>query len=87
MAAQVKGSFYVNSCLEELLFDELRCSCGTGATGYNSFHSACIVAITIITMQVVLVDFYQLLDSWQMYLRFQVRLNLNDSSYSQCPTF
>lgn len=29
----VKGSFYVNAALEELLFDELRCSCSTGSYG------------------------------------------------------
>eukprot|EP01035_Chromulina_nebulosa_P029020 gene29020-38400_t len=29
----VRGSFYVNVALEELLFDELRCSCATGSHG------------------------------------------------------
>lgn len=28
-----KGTFYVNSALEGLVFDELRCSCGTGSFG------------------------------------------------------
>jgi tRNA-splicing ligase RtcB len=28
-----KGSFYVNSCLEELMLDELRCSCASGSYG------------------------------------------------------
>lgn len=28
-----KGSFYVNSALEELMFDELRCSCQSGSYG------------------------------------------------------
>eukprot|EP00981_Chlorochromonas_danica_P005408 scaffold1091_cov164-Ochromonas_danica.AAC.31 len=30
---QCKGSFYVNSALEDLMFDELRCSCSSGNYG------------------------------------------------------
>ena len=34
-----KGSFYVNSALEELIIDELRCSCNSGSYGKPSYIS------------------------------------------------
>jgi hypothetical protein len=33
---KVKGSFYVNSALEELILDELRCCCAAGSLIINS---------------------------------------------------